>query len=57
MEELKNTQKIPYSVTSGGLSHRRGSRPEDWVCDNVLPGEGYRTPQKAVIEKYGSMVK
>jgi hypothetical protein len=24
-------------------------------CDNVLPGQGYRTPQGAVIDAYGAM--
>jgi hypothetical protein len=39
-----------YSVTSKPQLKSRG-------CENVLPGEGYLTPQGSVIDECGAMVE
>jgi hypothetical protein len=30
---------------------------ENQECDNVLPGQGYQTPQEAMSGEYGAMLK
>jgi hypothetical protein len=45
------------SVTIQEPVQRWSSKCKDRACDNVLPGQGYRTLQGAVIDECGAMVE
>jgi hypothetical protein len=47
-------KKIFYK-TSG--EHRGSQKLKDYGYDNVLPGQGYRTLQRAVTDGYATMVE
>jgi hypothetical protein len=48
-----NEEKSPDFVTS----QSRSPQLNDPGCDNVLRGQGYRTPRGVVIDEYGAMVE
>jgi hypothetical protein len=69
---FRRIASITYTIRTFPLSHLKkitvhrdqpsaGSEmkplTEDRGCDNVLLGQGYRTPRGAVIDEYGAVVE
>jgi hypothetical protein len=50
-----NNKNLPYSATSQALGWRRNPRIKGRGCDNVLPGQGFSTPQGEVTNEYRAM--